>query len=159
VNRVLTLGICVDVGGAREPDRATASGEYNLLKRAAETELLPACQHFGLALVPYSPLAEGFLTGKYRRGETTPMGVRGYENEYFHQYWVKDDHLRQLQHYEVWAAERGHSSTELAIAWLLSNPLVCSVITGVTSADQLDANARAVEWTLNPEEAASVDAV
>jgi aryl-alcohol dehydrogenase-like predicted oxidoreductase len=130
--------------------------EYNLLRLAAENELLPACQHFGLSLVPYSPLAEGFLTGKYRRDEPPPKGTRGYENEYFREYWIKERYFQQLHHLDGWAAERSHSSAEAAIAWLLSNPLVCSVITGVTSVKQLEANARAVEWKLSPAQAASI---
>lgn len=146
--------ICEKYGYAQP---VVVQNEYNLLKRAAETELLPACRHFGLALVPYSPLAEGFLTGKYRRGESAPEGVRGYDNAHFEQYWIKEDNLARLENYERWAAQRGHSTTELAIAWLLSNPLVCSVITGVTSTDQLDTNARAVEWALSAEDASSLE--
>jgi aryl-alcohol dehydrogenase-like predicted oxidoreductase len=131
---------------------AVIQNEYSLLTREPEVELLPACGHYGLALVPYSPLAEGFLTGKYKPGEPVPRGVRGHENPEFKQTWMTSAHFDALRRFEAFAEERGHRISELAIAWLLAQPLVCSVIAGVTSADQLVANVDAANWRLAPDE-------
>jgi 1-deoxyxylulose-5-phosphate synthase len=133
-----------------------SQNSYNLLDRAAEAELIPACARYGLSLVPYSPLAGGFLSGKYRRGQEPPAGVRGHQNERWQRMWLSDRNFDALERYEEFARERGHGVAELAMAWLLARPEVCSVIAGVTSAAQLEANARAGEWKLTPEEAASL---
>jgi aryl-alcohol dehydrogenase-like predicted oxidoreductase len=126
--------------------------EYNLLLRTAEAELLPACQHFGLSLVPYSPLAAGFLTGKYRRNAPVPSGVRGHENRFFQEAWVNDANFDALEYLEGVAKNHGRPITDLAMAWLLAQPLVCSVIAGMTSPEQLESNVRAAEWRLSPED-------
>ena len=143
------LAIC-DRGGYARP--VVAQNEYNLLIRNAEAELLPACRRFGLSLVPYSPLAEGFLTGKYERSHPVRPGVRGYENKSFQQTWMTDAHFASLSRFEAFAKPRGHTIGDLAIAWLLAGPLVCSVIAGVTSPDQLERNVKAADWKLEPEE-------
>lgn len=139
------LAIC-DREGYSKP--VVVQNEYNLLVRHAEGELLPACKHFGLSLVPHSPLAEGFLTGKYRQRQPVPTGIRGHENKDFQQTWLTDAHFEALKRFEIFAREQGHTTGELAVAWLLAQPLVCSVITGVTSPDQLEANVKAASWKL-----------
>jgi aryl-alcohol dehydrogenase-like predicted oxidoreductase len=143
------VGIC-DAHDYAKP--VVVQDEYNLLVRKPEAELLPACRHFGLSLVPYSPLAGGFLTGKYRRGRPIPAGVRGYKNERFEQTWLTEGHFEALERFEKFAQERGHTIGDLAMSWLLAQPLVCSVIAGVTSPEQLEANVRMAEWKLQPEE-------
>lgn len=126
--------------------------EYSLVERSPEAELLPAVAHFGLSLIPYFPLAGGFLSGKYRRGEEAPAGARGHGNERFKNRWLTDANFDALDRYRSFAEQHGHEVGELAIAWLLARPEVCSVLTGVTSPDQLRANARAAEWKLSAEE-------
>ena len=143
------MAIC-DRDGYSKP--VVVQNEYSLLVRNPEAELLPACKHFGLSLVPHSPLAEGFLTGKYRRDKPVPPLVRGYENKMFQQMWLTDEHYDALDKFEAFAKERSHTVSDLAFAWLLSQPLVCSVIGGVTSVQQLEANVRAAEWKLDPGE-------
>lgn len=150
---VEALAIC-DRRGYAQP--VVTQNQYNLLARNPESELLPTSEHFGLRLVPYSPLAGGFLTGKYKRGEPIPAGVRGHENMNFQQTWLKDEYFDALQRYDACATERGHTIGELAIAWLLSKPLICSVIAGVTSPVQLEANVRAANWKLGAEEIATL---
>jgi aryl-alcohol dehydrogenase-like predicted oxidoreductase len=126
--------------------------EYSLLVRDAERELFPACRHFGLSLVPYLPLAGGFLTGKYRRGNPIAPGVRGFESERFNRRWLTNTNYDRLESLEEFARQRAHTIGELAIGWLLSNPLICSVIAGVTSAAQLEDNVRMAGWKVDPAE-------
>lgn len=133
--------------------------EYSLVARDVEKELLPACQAFGIGVIPYFPLAGGVLTGKYREGEPAPPGTRGYQSERFEQRFATPRNLAIAGRLEAWARERGHTLTELAITWLLARPAVSTVITGVTKPEQVQANARAAEWELTPPEAEEVAAL
>jgi aryl-alcohol dehydrogenase-like predicted oxidoreductase len=130
--------------------------EYSLLVRNVERELLPACQAFGIGVIPYSPLAGGLLTGKYREGQPAPSGTRGYKNERFEQSYMTAWNFRIVRDLEAWASARGHTISELGIAWLLARPAVSTVITGTTRPEQVAANAKATEWELT---AAEVDEV
>jgi aryl-alcohol dehydrogenase-like predicted oxidoreductase len=115
----------------------SAQNRYSLLDRDAEHEVIPACLHFGQALIPYSPLANGLLTGKYRRGEPPPAGAR-----------LSDERLRPylVEALAAFASERGVSILDVAIGGLAAMPAVASVIAGATSSDQVHANARAGSW-------------
>jgi aryl-alcohol dehydrogenase-like predicted oxidoreductase len=128
---------------------------WNLLQRAVEADVVPAAEAAGLGVVPYFPLASGLLTGKYRRGEPFPEGTRLARNERFAGA-ATDDNFARIEAYEAFAAERGHTITELAIAWLLAQPAVASVIAGATRPEQVEANAAAATWVLTAEEAAAV---
>jgi aryl-alcohol dehydrogenase-like predicted oxidoreductase len=143
------VGICARHGYA--PPVVTQN-RYNLLDRAAAKELIPAASHFGLSFVPHTPLAAGFLTGKYKAGEAPPPGVRGHNDRYFERSWLTEQNFERLQRLKAFASEHDHAVGELAIAWLLADPVVCSVIAGVTSPDQLRENARAGEWKLTSAE-------
>ncbi len=132
--------------------------EYNLLNRAVEGEALPYCRKFGLGLVPYFPLAGGFLTGKYRRGQPAPPGSRGESSAYV-QGLMKDAFYERIERLEGWARQRGHSLNELAMAWLLAQPGVCSVIAGATRLEQTQANLRGLEWKLSPAEVEEIAAL
>ncbi len=130
---------------------------YSLLDRAIERELVPACRAFGVGIVPYSPLAGGILTGKYRGG-ARPAGARGTEQEgagFFQRQLAGKDEAT-VDRLAEWAETRGHQLGELAMAWLVAQPEVATVIAGVTSPEQVEANAQAVAWRLTPEEAAEV---
>lgn len=104
---------------------------YNVLERDVEREVLPYCQAHGVGFVPYYPLAGGFLTGKYKRGEPPPRGSRGDSNGYVQQN-MTDSNFGRIEALEAWSAERGHGLNELAEVWLLAHPQVCSVISGAT---------------------------
>ena len=151
----LAMGIA-DRRGFAPP--VVTQNAYSLLEREIESELLPACRHFGLSLIPYFPLAGGFLTGKYRRGEEPPAGVRGQRSEYFRRRYLTPANFDALERFQRFAAERGHGVGELAVAWLLAQPEVCSVITGATSPEQVEANVKAAEWTLDADEARALAA-
>ena len=125
---------------------------YSMLKRDVEQELVPCCNAYGLGILPYFPLASGFLTGKYRRGETPPDGTRLAGNSRMADTYLTDANFDVLEALEAFAAERGRSMVELAIAWLLANPSVSSVIAGATRPEQVDANAKAADWGLGADE-------
>lgn len=133
--------------------------EYSLVAREIEQELLPACQAFGIGVIPFFPLAGGLLTGKYREGEPAPPGTRGHQSERFEQRFMTARNFAIARRAEAWAQERGHALAEMAIAWLLARPAVCTVITGVTRPEQVEANAKATEWELAPAEAEEVAAL
>jgi aryl-alcohol dehydrogenase-like predicted oxidoreductase len=130
--------------------------EYNLLQREVERELVPCCQALGVGVIPYFPLAAGVLTGKYKPGEPPPSGTRGYNNPRFERR-LKPEALRLVQRLDEWARARGHSVGELAVAWLAAQPAVSTVITGATRPEQVEANVRAAEWRLTPDELKEVE--
>ncbi len=132
--------------------------EYSLLRRGVEREVLPYCRAHGCGFVPYFPLAGGFLTGKYRRGEPPPPGSRGESSPYM-QGMISDALFDHLERLEAFARERGHALNELAIGWLLAQPAVCSVIAGATSLEHVQANLKGAEWTLTQEELKAVEAL
>lgn len=122
----------------------SAQNRYSLITRDAERELLPACEQYGLGLLPYFPLESGLLTGKYRRGEAAPAGTR----------LAGDPNRRRLdeapwdtiERLERYAADRGVGPLDVAIGGLLARPAVSSVIAGATTAEQVRANAAAAVW-------------
>jgi aryl-alcohol dehydrogenase-like predicted oxidoreductase len=136
----------------------TIQPHYNLLERAIERELLPYCDASGVGILPYFPLAGGFLTGKYRRGEPAPPGSRGASSPGVQRY-MTDAYYTLIERLTGWAEERGHTLGELAHAWLLAHPRVCSVISGVTSPEQVADHARAVDWRLGADDLAAVNAL
>ena len=107
-----------------------------------EKEVIPYCQTHGVGFIPYFPLAGGFLTGKYKRGEAAPTGSRGESSQYVQRY-MTDENYTIVETLTNWAEERGHTMAEMAHAWLLAQPQVCSVISGVTKMEHLQANAKA----------------
>jgi aryl-alcohol dehydrogenase-like predicted oxidoreductase len=129
---------------------------YNMLDRDVEREVLPYCRAHGVGFVPYYPLAGGFLTGKYKEGETAPPGSRGQSNSYVQQYMASPyyDVIRRL---EVWARDHGRGLNELAQAWLLAQPRVCSVISGATRLEQMQSNVNAADWNLTPGDLEEID--
>lgn len=135
-----------------------SQSRYNLLDRAVEPELLPFCRAHRIGIVPYAPLAAGLLTGKYRPGEPVPPGVRGYNNPTFQQD-LNERNFTLIGRLAAFARDRGHTIGDLAIAWLLSHPAVCSVIAGATSPEQVTANVAAGEWTLTTDDLKAIDQI
>jgi aryl-alcohol dehydrogenase-like predicted oxidoreductase len=124
---------------------------YHMFERGIETGLIPACNTFGIGILPYFPLAGGFLTGKYQRGEPAPTGSRGESSEYVQRY-MTPERFDKLVKLKTFARERGHEVNELAHAWLLVQPMVSSVISGVTRVEHVQANTKGAEWELTDEE-------
>ncbi len=135
----------------------SAQPEYNMLDRRTEREIVPCCQAYGLGIIPYSPLASGFLTGKYRRGQPAPEGTRLAGNARAQQSTLTGSNFDVLERLETFAVEREHTMVELAIAWLLATPAVSSVIAGATKPEQVVDNAKAAPWHLTAEEKQQVD--
>ena len=128
----------------------SAQNLYNLLDRRLEKDVLPACDHFNIGLLPYFPLASGLLTGKYQRGKAAPAdtrlaGERGRNA-------LSDANFDVLDRLDAFARERGRTLLELAMSWLAGHPAVSSVIAGATRPDQVLANVEAAQWSLLPED-------
>lgn len=141
----------------------TVQPQYNLLARAIEWEIVPACRDEGLGLLPWSPLASGWLTGKYRRDEAPGEGTRladqmdqgmriWNERGHLERTWPVIDAVRKV------ADGRGASMSQVAIAWVLGRPAVSSVILGARTLDQLDGNLAAGDLKLTDDETRLLDA-
>ena len=137
---------------------ATVQNHYHMLERGIEQEVLPYCNAFGVGVLPYFPLAGGFLTGKYRRDAPPPAGSRGESSGYVQRYMTAANFDR-VERLAGWAEARGHTVTELAHAWLLAHPSVCSVISGATKVDQVTQNAASAAWQLTREEASEANSL
>jgi aryl-alcohol dehydrogenase-like predicted oxidoreductase len=135
----------------------SVQNEYSLMKRDAERGVLPECARTGVAFLPYFPLANGLLTGKYREGETFPAGSRG--KDAFGPKVFTPENLDRVERLVAFAGSRGHSLLELAFSWLASRPEVSSVIAGARIPEQVRANSRAVSWKFTPTDLAEVDRI
>jgi aryl-alcohol dehydrogenase-like predicted oxidoreductase len=150
----------------REAEEATREGaarfvsvqnEYSLLHREPEGDVLPECERLGLAFIPYFPLANGLLTGKYRRGKDAPAesrldSARG-------ERLLTDRNLDVVERLIGFSEGQGHTILELAFSWLLRRPAVASVIAGATSPEQARSNAAAAGWRLTEAEMNEVDSI
>jgi 1-deoxyxylulose-5-phosphate synthase len=131
----------------------SAQNHYNLTDRRAELEVLPAARAFGLGVLPYFPLANGLLTGKYASGEAPP----GTRLSVTRKHLLEDAVSPTLKAYSDFARERGVSEVTVAIGWLLAQEPVSSVIAGATSTEQVAANAASGSWVPTPEDLAELD--
>jgi aryl-alcohol dehydrogenase-like predicted oxidoreductase len=126
----------------------------------AGAAVLAACERLDVAYIPFSPLAGGMLTGKYKRGQAPAEGTRlaSVPGQGAHSS-LSDANFDRVDKLEAFAAEHGHSLIELAFAWLLAQPKVASIISGATRPEQVRANVAAAGWTLTAEEAAQAAAL
>lgn len=124
--------------------------QYNLLVRSKfENEIMPACRELGMGTVVWSPLASGLLTGKYDTG--IPKGSRLDQNEWLRDKLFQEENLERVRKLERQASEMKCSRTQMALAWILAQPGVSSVITGATSMEQVRENVASLEVTLPDE--------
>jgi aryl-alcohol dehydrogenase-like predicted oxidoreductase len=141
----------------------TVQTKYNLLERQIEQEIVPCCKAHGLGIIPWGPLAGGFLTGKYRRGEPPPapakVGMPPKAYNVLYKQLITDANWEKLEKLEAFAKDCGHKVGELAIAWLLMHPWVSTVIVGATKPDQIQANLAGAAWKMTPEEVARVEQI
>jgi aryl-alcohol dehydrogenase-like predicted oxidoreductase len=133
-----------------------AENRYSLLDRAAERELVPACRHYGVSLIPWGPLGSGLLTGKYRRGQPAPEGTR-LAGSPRAAALLTDANFDVVEAIERFAAERGTTATAVALGWLAAQPEVASVIAGATSPEQVEGNVAATAWMPADEDLAELD--
>ncbi len=129
--------------------------EYSLLNRAAEKEVIPALDYYGLGFIPYYPLASGLLTGKY-----SGPNAQGRLKDNFLRLgdtFMTERNLRIVNALDAFCKERGHTLLELAISWLAAQRTVASVICGATRPEQIEQNVKAGDWALTNEDLAAVD--
>jgi len=134
----------------------SAQNGYSLLDRAVEDEVVPACEAFGLGLLPYFPLEYGLLTGKYRRGEEAPPGSRAALDPERSQ-WLREAEWDRIEALTSYAEERDLTVLDVAVAGLAAQPAVGSVISGATRGEQVRANAAALRWEPTAEDLVELD--
>jgi aryl-alcohol dehydrogenase-like predicted oxidoreductase len=131
---------------------------YNLVWRAEfERELMPLCAAQGIGVIPYSPLQGGFLTGKYRRGQPIPRGVRGEGNDRMTRFINDERNMRLLDEMDRLGRAHGKTISQIALAWLRANPVVTSPIIGANTVAQLNELLGALDFRLSDEEKKSLD--
>jgi aryl-alcohol dehydrogenase-like predicted oxidoreductase len=166
--KVLEIGCSsVDVSFLEEAAKAAeengfrsfvnVQNRYNLLEgeRESETGVIQLCEESGIAYVPWSPLASGMLSGKYRRGEPLAAGSRLATRpigEYTPEYILAEHFFDAVERLTAYAEAHGHTVLDLAFAGLLARPVFASVIAGATSPAQLAANVRGADWILSADE-------
>ncbi|MCQ6270526.1 aldo/keto reductase [Pseudarthrobacter sp. R1] len=133
----------------------SSQNHYNLLDRRAELEVTPAAEEFGLGVLPYFPLANGLLTGKYAPGHA-PDGSR---LSHTRTHLVHDADWDQLDSFSSFARERGLSEIQVAFSWLAAQPAVASVIAGATRPEQVRQNAESADWLPTEKDLAELDAI
>jgi aryl-alcohol dehydrogenase-like predicted oxidoreductase len=126
----------------------SAQNHYSLIERSVEAELTPACERFGVGILPFYPLANGLLSGKYQRGAEAPEGTRLAARPE----WLSDERFDRVEALSSYADERGISLLDVAIGGLAAQPAVASVIAGATKPEQIRANAAAGSWAPSPED-------
>ena len=130
--------------------------QYSLVERNVEYEILPVCEEGGLGVIPWSPLGGGFLSGKYRRGEEPPEGSRISEAvESMEEYWDRratERNWRVLDVVGEIAEATGRSYSQIALNWLLRQPMVTAPILGVRTMEQLEDNLGAAGWELDEDQ-------
>ncbi|MFC0007106.1 aldo/keto reductase [Micromonospora siamensis] len=136
----------------------SAQNHYSLLERSVEAEVIPACERFGLGMLPFFPLANGLLTGKYQRNSAPPAGSRLAGGGRYAQRLAAAD-WDTIEAIEAYAAERGLTMLQVAIGGLAARPAVTSVIAGATTPEQVRANAEAGTWQPTDDDLAALDAI
>lgn len=130
--------------------------EYSLLVRTPERDLIPAMESYGIGLLPYFPLASGLLSGKYKPGKM-PEGARLTTVDRLADRYLNQANWQIVERLEAFCSQRGHTLLELAFSWLAARPVVASVIAGATKPEQVEQNAKVVDWELTPADLAEID--
>lgn len=132
--------------------------QYNMMDRYVEDEILDVCETYGIGVTPFSPLAQGLLTGKYKKGQPLPEGSRAtHQADRQINRLLTDDNLDKVEKLSKIADELGVTMSVLALAWLLQRKMVCSVITGASKPEQLSSNLAAAGLTLSPDVMREID--
>lgn len=147
---------CSNLPAGRLTDAfVSTQARYHLLDRSVEAALIPACVRHGVGLLPYYPLANGLLSGKYRRGEQPPPGSR----LSWRQGWLTEVAMDRVEDLTAYGAKRGLTLLQVAVGGLAALPAVGSVICGAMNAEQITANAEAADWIPDPADLAVLDAI
>lgn len=137
----------------------SAQNNYNLLEREVEAEVIPACEVYGVGVLPYFPLAQGLLTGKYTTVEALPAGTRLGNDVDRARDVMTAERVERVAKLAAFAAEIGVSMLHLAIGGLVAQSMVASVIAGATGPDQVRANAEAGLWEPSADELEALDEI
>ena len=140
------------------PVMASCQCHYNIIERRAETELIPICREHEIGVICNRALARGVLTGKYQFGKSFPEGSRGTESDRVRNTITKDK-LELISVLKEFSLVRGRALPELALAWVLSNPAISTVLIGARDIPQLEASVRAADWDLCADDVRLMDAV
>ena len=134
----------------------SAQNRYSILNREIEQELLPAANQFDIGILPFFPLESGLLSGKVKRGEEPPEGSRLSK---WSGAFVSDAKFDKIEKLVELGTAHGHQLLDYAMAWLVHQPLVSSVIAGATRPEQLEQNVVAAEVELSQDELTAIDAI
>jgi aryl-alcohol dehydrogenase-like predicted oxidoreductase len=135
----------------------SAQNRYSLINRDVESDVVGACERFGLGLLPFFPLESGLLTGKYQRGAEAPAGTRMAQERY--RPWLDRAPWDTIEALDAFATERGRTLLDVAIGGLAARPAVTSVIAGATTPEQVRANVVAGTWQPTEDDRAALDAI
>ena len=142
------------------PGFVSTQAEYSVLNREAETDVLAECARNGMVFLPFFPLYGGLLTGKYRAGGPLPAGSRmAGKTDKLRTALFSGRNMAIVAALTDYAELRGHTLLELGYAWLLSHPVIPSVIAGATTPEQVAANVAATNWKLTAAERADIDRI
>jgi aryl-alcohol dehydrogenase-like predicted oxidoreductase len=151
------VGVCADLG---VPQPVVCQPYYNAMNRTPEVEILPACDYHGIGVVPYSPLARGILTGKYSPGAEPPAGSRvARKDRRMMETEFRDESIAMAQTIKAHAAKNGLTAIQFALAWVLRNEIVNSVIAGPRTFEQWTDYLSAVGKVLDAEDEALIDSL
>lgn len=131
---------------------ASEQSIYHLNNRMIELEVIPACRHYGLGLIPWSPLGGGLLGGALEKMQTGRRMGEGFEKDV-------EKNREKLEKYEALCRELGHAPGEVALAWLLHNPIVTAPIIGPRTIEQLESAVRATDIKLDEETLKKLDEI
>jgi aryl-alcohol dehydrogenase-like predicted oxidoreductase len=134
-----------------------AQDHYNLLKRDAEKDLIPALKHHGLGFIPYFPLQGGLLTGKYSAGQNDAQGRLKDNFLGMGKWFLTERNLRMVAALDEFCRSRNHTILELAVSWLAAQSVVSTVICGATKPEQVEQNVKAADWLLSADDLAEID--
>jgi aryl-alcohol dehydrogenase-like predicted oxidoreductase len=135
----------------------STQGEYSLLERDVEREIVPACEQMGVGILPFFPLSSGLLTGKYHRGEPPSDGGRLSESRYASV--LAEANWDAIEALRAFAEARGITMLDVAIGGLAAQPAVASVIAGAMTAEQVRSNARAGSWEPSAQDLVEIDEI
>jgi voltage-dependent potassium channel beta subunit len=134
---------------------------YSMLNRYIEKEVMPMCASEGLGIAVFSPLAEGVLTGKYKKGQELPKGSRAADPKvgHFVERYLTEENFAKVERLSTLAAENGITVAQLALAWILYHKEISSVIMGASRPEQIEENAKAIDVTLDEHTLHAIDQV
>ncbi len=133
---------------------------YNLINRGIEPEIAPTCIQNGMGIVPFSPLAQGFLSGKYRKGKEIPKDSRAANDsvsKFIIERYLTPDNFDVIENFINFAEQKECTPSQLALAWVLHKPGVVSALTGASKPSQVEDNIKAIDISLTAEELTSLE--